>query len=86
MDLILLRRMLRTETRGAGRALPGERGEWQMAVSNYFRALAVAAGLAALMVVTVMTAGPAKAAFPGTNGKIAFDSSPRAKQIRRSSP
>jgi len=57
-----------------------------MAVSNYFRALAVAAGLAALMVVTVMTAGPAKAAFPGTNGKIAFDSSPRAKQIRRSSP
>jgi Tol biopolymer transport system component len=34
----------------------------------------VAAGLATLIIVTVMMAEPAKAAFPGTNGKIAFDS------------
>jgi hypothetical protein len=47
-------------------------------VSNYFRTLAVAAAtvLAAIIVVTLITAGPAKAVFPGANGKIAFDSFP----------
>ena len=49
-----------------------------MTNSNYLRMLAVAAAtvLAALTVIMLVSAEPARAAFPGTNGKIAFDSVP----------
>ena len=47
-----------------------------MTVSNYFRTLVVAAAaaLVGLIAITLVSAEPARAAFPGTNGKIAFDS------------
>jgi Tol biopolymer transport system component len=47
-----------------------------MTVSNYFGTLVVAAALAVLIAITLVSAEPARAAFPGTNGKIAFDSFP----------
>jgi hypothetical protein len=54
------------------------RGSWLVTVSNYFRtpALAAAAALTVLIVITLMTAGPAEAVFQGVNGKIAFGSFP----------
>lgn len=52
----------------------GAVGEQKMAKSNDFRALVVvaAAGLAAGLLVLFAAGESAKAAFPGTNGKIAF--------------
>ena len=48
-----------------------------MAVSNYFRTLAVAvATMAGITILLVITAEPARAVFPGMNGKIIFDSFP----------
>lgn len=47
-----------------------------MKVSNYIRTLALAAGLAVLVVSMVMVVQPARAVFPGANGKIVLDSFP----------
>jgi hypothetical protein len=42
-----------------------------MTVSNYFKVLVLAAAMA--VVALVLAAEPARAAFPGANGKIIFD-------------
>ena len=47
-----------------------------MAISNYFKILTVATALAASVLVLVLAVEPAKAAFPGANGKLVFDSFP----------
>lgn len=54
-----------------------------MTVSNHFKVLMLATTMVAA--VLVLAAEPAKAVFTGTNGKIAFDSFPRGRRIRRSS-
>lgn len=44
-----------------------------MVISNYFRVLTVAV-LAGMMILLVAAAEPARAGFPGANGKLVFDS------------